>query len=164
MLQQFNHPLAHIAGLGSSIDINLVRRSPLGFMGEGDPDMPLTDADVKKIAAAVWSHTAVPTGAKDKTPRRMDHSLVNGMQRAYEAKDHARDAAHAANRANGKLDAVTKVLTEAGAGMLARVANVQAQVAKLVASAPAEQVKVDAGAIADAVIAKLRALSLIWKN
>lgn len=167
--QQYDHPLAHTAGLGSSVDINLVRRTPLGFMGEG-ADMPLSDADVKKIVRAVWAHETRPTGSKE--AYRMDRQIVNGAHQSYEARDLIAKVSRNVDALTGTVEAISKVLTASGSGVLSRVAALQAVAgdlgkqltdvaAKVAAEAPAQQITVDVAAIADAVATKVK--SIVWK-
>jgi hypothetical protein len=163
--QQFNHPLAHHAGLASAVDINFVRRTPLGFMGEGTD--PLSGITPEQIAEAVWAHRVRMN--HNEHSRRMDWGIVQ----AYES---SQDARQAARSADAKADSVLKIVGDAKSGILARVAALQksaadaatanasleAAVTNLAAVVNAlTPAAVDVSALAAAVVAGVK--NLTWK-
>lgn len=149
--QQYNDARARRAGLGSSIDINIVLK-PLPFMGE---TMALTADDCEKIANHVWDH-------KRKTGDGQDITMARYLG---DARSHAITAAQ-------KADTAVKVL----ASLPARVAAAQKAIADLAGTTdaihkavaalePAKELAVDVAAIAaaaaDAVVAKAKQLTLV---
>lgn len=131
---------------------------PAGSPYGGD-DMALTDDDVQKIADAVWAHHYKVDG---RVERRADYML------GY-AWDGAEKAHGQLERLAPEVAGIKALLADAKSGVLTRIASLQAAVGKiptapvdvaaLAADVAAKVKTVDAGAIADAVSARIKSLT-----
>lgn len=159
--QQYNDARARRAGLGSSIDINIVRKSPLPFMGE---NMALTTDDLDRIANHVWDHKRK---AGDGSNITMARYLGDARTHAISAAEKADTAAKVLATLPARVASAQKAVADVASAVAAVAGSVEAVHKAVAALAPAKELAVDTAAIAsaaaEAVVAKVKSLSLSWK-